>query len=219
MFKKSQKKRQLKPTMGYFNLLLDHLKKALVFFKERSGSWALAIVIMTILLKGLTFPFQYLATVNSKKMQGIHPELKRIKEDYKDDPVKLQKATLGVFKSNGVNPFMSVIPALIQIPIFIAFYDVLSRSQDLFGTSFWLWIPNLSLPDPLFILPVLTGLFFFLSQKITSAKVEDKVQKRVMNFIPLLAVAFGIAMPAGVSLYMAVSSIFQCVGQFCIEKI
>jgi YidC/Oxa1 family membrane protein insertase len=163
---------------GLFEVIAMPFKKILVFINEKIGSWALAIILMSLALKALTFPLQYFATKNSKKKQRLQPELERIMKKYADDPMVIQKLTIELFKIHKVNPLSEFIPALVQIPIFIAFFNVLITSPELFTASLCLWIPNLGLPDPYYVFPLLTGLFCFLVQKRSTSKVASKMQKK-----------------------------------------
>ena len=139
-----------------------------------------------------------------KKMQKVQPELAKLKEKFKDDPQRMQRETMELFKRSGANPLGGCLPLFLQMPIFFAFYKVLSAAVELVGAPFFGWITDLSVKDPYFILPVLMAAVMFAQQKLTPSASADPTQQKVMMFMPLI---FGFIMkdlPAGLVLYIFV---------------
>jgi YidC/Oxa1 family membrane protein insertase len=154
-----------------------------------------------------------------KKMQDIQPQLKQIRENLKDDPQKMNLEVMKVMKESKANPLSGCLPMLLQFPIFLALYQVLGQSIELYQAPFVLWIKDLSLKDPYYILPVLMGLTMFIKHKITPTTM-DPTQAKVMMIMPVLFSFFMISLPSGLTLYIFVSTLFGVAQQlyFLSEK-
>jgi YidC/Oxa1 family membrane protein insertase len=138
-------------------------------------------------------------------MQEIQPKTKYIQEKYKDDPQLMQKKVMETYKEHGVNPMGGCLPLLIQMPIFIAFYQSLYKFNYLEGANKgFLWIPDISRPDPLFILVVLVVVTTFLQQKISMVDNNEPTRKAMLYFMPLMMAWITLKMPAGLPLYWVV---------------
>jgi YidC/Oxa1 family membrane protein insertase len=151
-----------------------------------------------------------------KKLQVIQPELTKIREKFKDDPARMQKESMELFKKSGANPLGGCLPLLLQMPVFFAFYKVLYGAVELVDAPFVLWIQDLSNKDPYFVLPVLMTLVMFVQQKITPNTITDPVQRKVMMFMPVI---FGFIMkdlPSGLCLYIFVSTLFGILQQLLV---
>ncbi len=175
-------------------------------------SYGLAIIFMTILIKLVMFPLTQKQMRSMRAMQEIQPKTKYIQEKYKDDQALMQKKTMELYKEHGVNPMGGCLPLLIQMPIFLAFYQSLLKFNylDLAHKGF-LWIPDISLPDPFFILAILAALTTFLQQKISMTQNNDPTQKAMLYFMPLMMAWIAFKMPAGLPLYWVV---FNTLGIF-----
>jgi len=152
-------------------------------------------------------------------MQKIQPELTKLKEKFKDDPQRMQKETMELFKREGANPLGGCLPMLLQLPIFLALYRVLYAAVELVGAPFYGWISDLSLKDPYFVLPILMAITMFLQQKMTPTATTDATQQKVMMFMPLI---FGFIMkdlPSGLVLYICVSTIFGVAQQLFVYRV
>ncbi len=203
---------------GFFGLLAVPLLRALQFFYDLFPNYGLAIVLLTLAVRTLTFPLQFKSFKSMKKMQIIQPELTKLKEKFKDDPQRMQKETMELFKREKANPLGGCLPLLLQMPIFFAFYKVLYAAVELVGAPFIFWISDLSIKDPFYVLPVLMALSMFLQQKLTPSASADPTQQKVMMFMPLI---FGVIMkdlPAGLNLYIFVSTIFGVAQQLFVYK-
>ena len=176
-------------------------------------NYGVSIILLTFLIRMITFPLQYKSIVSMKKLQLVQPELTKIREKFKDDPQRMQKESMELFKKSGANPIGGCLPLLLQMPVFFAFYKVLNHSVELVGSPFILWIHDLSNKDPFYVLPVLMTGAMFLQQKMTPNTISDPVQKKVMMFMPLI---FGFIMkdlPSGLSLYIFVSTLLGILQQ------
>jgi YidC/Oxa1 family membrane protein insertase len=153
------------------------------------------------------------------KMKKIQPEMNKLKEKFKDDPQRMQKETMELFKREGANPMSGCLPLIAQLPIFFAFYRVLNSSVEMVNTPFYFWITDLSSKDHYYVLPVLLMIIMFVQQKyLTPATSVDPTQQKIMLFMPLI---FGFIMKdlaSGLVLYIFVSTIFGVAQQLVVNK-
>ncbi|MCB9094756.1 MAG: membrane protein insertase YidC [Halobacteriovoraceae bacterium] len=204
--------------LGMFSFLAVPILKGLQFFHTLIPNYGIAIILLTLIIRILVFPLQYKSTKSMKKMQLIQPELKKIQEKYKNEPQKLQKESMALFKRSGTHPLSGCFPLLLQMPVFFALYKVLYNAVELVGAPFYFWITDLSSKDPLYVLPVLMGFFMFLQQKMTPTPGTDPVQKKIFLFMPII---FGFIMkdlPSGLNLYILISTVFAILQQYFVLK-
>lgn len=198
---------------GIWGFFAVWILKGLQYFFTWFPNYGVSIILLTFLIRMITFPLQYKSIVSMKKLQLVQPELTKIREKFKDDPQRMQKESMELFKRSGANPIGGCLPLLLQMPVFFAFYKVLNHSVELVGAPFMLWIHDLSNKDPYYVLPVLMTGAMFLQQKLTPNTIQDPVQKKVMLFMPLI---FGFIMkdlPSGLSLYIFVSTLLGILQQ------
>ncbi len=199
---------------GMFAFLAVPMLWLLKFLYGLVANFGWAIVLLTLLIRLLTFPLQWSSLKGMKKMQKLQPQLAKLKEKYKDDPMAMQKETMEIFKKSGVNPLSGCFPLLLQMPIFFALYSVLYNAVELVGADFFGWIHDLSVKDPYYILPVAMAVAMFVQQKITPSTITDKMQQRIFLFMPLVFGFFMKDLPSGLSLYIFVSTIAGIAQQF-----
>lgn len=198
---------------GIWGLFAVWILKGLQFFYTWFPNYGVSIILLTFLIRLITFPLQYKSIVSMKKLQQVQPELTKIREKYKDDPARMQRESMELFKRSGANPLGGCLPLLLQMPVFFAFYKVLNHAVELVGAPFMFWIQDLSNKDPYYVLPVLMTIAMFLQQKLTPNTITDEVQKKVMLFMPLV---FGFIMkdlPSGLSLYIFISTVLGILQQ------
>ncbi len=202
-------------------------------------NYGLSIIIFTIFMKVLLLPLNIKQTKSMKDMQRLQPELQKLNKKYKNNKEKLNEETLKLYKTFKVNPAGGCLPILLQFPILIGLYQTLLHPdkwvfpEEVYkalllndGFSF-LWINNLSVPDPIYVLPILAALFTFITQKFTMAaqpatNPDDpnaKTQKIMLYAMPIMIGYISISMPAGVALYWVVQNIFTFVQQFIMMRI
>lgn len=212
------------------------------------GSYALAIVLFTIVIKLLLMPLTYKQIVAMKEMQKIQPELKKIQDKYHNDKETLNIKTMELYKEHKVNPFASCLPILVQMPILLGMFDALrdpmkfvftnpaitELGQAAISTKF-LWMQNLTVPDTMYnlmqasdfyktlpgVLPfVAAGLTFLQTKTMNTAGQADNPTMRTMNIMmPLMILYFGITMSAGLTLYWVVSTLFQIIQQVVMTRL
>jgi YidC/Oxa1 family membrane protein insertase len=198
---------------GVWGFFAVWILKGLQFFYKFFPNYGVSIILLTLLVRLITFPLQYKSFVSMKKLQLIQPELNKIREKFKEDPQRMQKESMELFRRSGANPIGGCLPLLLQMPVFFAFYKVLHSAVELVDAPFMLWIHDLSNKDPFYVLPVLMTVSMFLQQKMTPNTISDPVQKKVMLFMPLI---FGFIMkdlPSGLSLYIFISTVFGILQQ------
>ena len=182
-----------------------------------TGSYALAIVLLTICVKALLWPLQNKANNNMKKMSALQPEMKRLQDKYKEEPVKFQQEMGKVWKKAGVNPLSGCWPMFIQIPIFIGFYNMLGKAVELRHHGFW-WVKDLSQPDtvahlagiPINPLPLLMAVTMLLQMKL-SPQSGDASQRKMMMFMPLIFIFMCYSFASALALYWTVQNLISIV--------
>ena len=182
------------------------------------GNWGWSIVILTILTKAAFFKLteaQYRSTARMRKLQ---PRIEQLKERYGDDRQRMSQAMMEMYKKEKVNPLGGCLPILVQIPIFIALYWVLLESVELRQAPFILWIDNLSVRDPYFILPLLNAGFMFATQRLTPMVGMDPLQQKMMTFMPIAFSIMFAFFPAGLVLYWATNAGLSLAQQYYITR-
>ncbi len=183
------------------------------------GSYAAAIIVLTLIIKCLLWPMQNKATQSMKRMQLLTPKQTEIREKYKDDPTRMNAEVMKLYKDYGVNPMSGCLPMLVQIPIFFGFYNMLGKAVELRNSHF-LWVHDLSQPDtiwhlpmlgyPLNILPLLMAGTMLLQMSL-SPKSGDQMQQRMFMFMPLIFVGFCYNYASALALYWTVQNLFSVV--------
>jgi YidC/Oxa1 family membrane protein insertase len=190
--------------------LLDHVH-ALI------GNWGFAIIIVTILLKLLFYPLAETSGRSMAKMKALAPRMTALRETYKDDREKLNRAMMELYQREKVNPLAGCLPMVIQIPVFLAFYWVLRDSVELRQAPFMLWINDLSARDPWFVLPAIMAGAMFVQYKI-NPQVGDPAQQKIFMFMPLaMSVTFAF-FPAGLVLYWVTNTVLSILQQWNINR-
>ena len=200
---------------------------ALNIFNSWIPNYGIAIILLTILVRVLFWPLTHKSTVGMKKMQEIQPLMKEIQAKYKDNPQRLQQETWALYKEKKVNPMSSCLPMLIQIPVFIALFNVLRSAVELRYAPF-LWIADLSEPEALFaswfpfgglnILPILMAATMALQSALTPSTGDKSQQKMMMVFMPVMMLVMFYSFPSALSLYWTLSQVFSIVQMWLIRR-
>lgn len=189
-----------------------------LFYIPGVGNWGLAIILITFTVKGALYPLTKAQYTSMAKMRLLQPKIKELRDRYGEDRQKVSKAMMELYKKEKVNPLGGCFPILLQMPIFIALYWSLMESVELRHAPFMLWIQDLSVRDPWFILPVLMGVSMFFIQKMSPTSVQDPMQQKVMKFMPIIFTAFFFMFPAGLVLYWLISNVVTLIQQTIIYK-
>ncbi len=203
---------------GMLSILAVPMLHSLQWLYKYIPNYGVAIILLTILIRLITFPLQWKSFISMKKMQKIQPDLQKIREKYKDEPQKMQMETMELFKRAGANPLSGCLPLLLQMPFFFAIYKVLYTAVELVGAPFLGWIVDLSIKDPYYVLPVLMTAAMFLQQKLTPQSTMDPTQQKVMLIMPIIFGAMMISLPAGLVLYIFISTAFGLLQQLFVYK-
>lgn len=202
---------------GFFGMISRPLLYVMKAFHGFVGNWGFAIIMLTLLVRLCVLPFNLMSAKSMKAMQKVQPVIAALREKYKDDAMRLNTEMMAVMKQHGANPVGGCLPMLIQIPVFFALYRVIGSSVELYNSPFILWIHDLSAHDPFYVLPVLMAVFMFIQQKITPSTM-DPTQAKIMMFLPLVFSVFMLQLPAGLTLYMVVSTLFGIIQQYLIMR-
>jgi YidC/Oxa1 family membrane protein insertase len=188
-------------------------------------NWGLAIVLMTLIIKTVSLPFTLAASRSAKRMQKFQPQIAALKEKYKDNPQKLNQATLELFKEHKINPMGGCLPMLITMPLFFGFFTMLQSSAELRFQSF-LWAPDLSAPDtvmhlfgfPLNIMPLLMAATMLYQMRLTPQPTVDNAQMKMMKFMPVIFAFICYSYSCALSIYMTINGLFTIGQQLVINR-
>ncbi|GAK10307.1 membrane protein insertase YidC [Geomicrobium sp. JCM 19038] len=187
-----------------------------------NGSYGLAIMLMTVVIRLAILPLFLKQQKSSKAMQKLRPELDKLREKYdpkkQEDQAKMQQEMIQLYQKSGINPLMGCLPILIQMPILMAFYFAIIRTEEIATHSF-LWM-DLGAPDPYYIMPALAGVLMYLQMQLSTRQLPQEMaaQMKIMQYImPVMIVFIGIALPSALSLYWATGSLFMIIQTYVIQ--
>ncbi|WP_094752688.1 membrane protein insertase YidC [Psychromonas sp. CD1] len=203
---------------GWLWFIAQPLFKLLIFFQGLVGNWGLAIIMITFTVKGALYPLTKAQYTSMAKMRLLQPKIKELRERFKGDRQKISKSMMELYKKEKVNPLGGCFPIVLQMPIFIALYWSLMEAVQLRHAPFILWIQDLSVQDPYYIMPILMGVSMFFIQKMSPTQVEDPMQQKIMKFMPVIFTFFFLWFPAGLVLYWLMSNIVTLIQQTIIFR-
>ena len=203
---------------GWLWFIAQPLFKLLLFFQSIVGNWGIAIILITFTVKGALYPLTKAQYTSMAKMRLLQPKIQALRERYGEDRQKVSKAMMEMYKEEKVNPLGGCFPILLQMPIFIALYWSLMESVELRHAPFMLWIQDLSVQDPYYVLPILMGVSMFFIQKMSPTTVQDPMQQKIMKVMPVIFTGFFLFFPAGLVLYWLMSNIVTLTQQTIIFK-
>ncbi len=222
---------------GFFFFLTKPLLLLLSFIYQHVGNFAMAIIIVTIVVRFLMLPLSYKSAVSMGKMKEYQPKFQALKETYGDDKQRYNQELWNLYKKEKINPLAGCFPLLLQIPVFFSMYKVFLVSIEARQASFF-WIADMSERDPsslfnLFgllpfqtpslltigILPILMGVSMFFQQKVSPQQIADPTQRKIMAMLPLILVIFLASFPAALMLYWICSNIFSILQQLIINRL
>jgi YidC/Oxa1 family membrane protein insertase len=222
IFKKEQDKVM---QFGFFKWFSQALLSIMTVVHGWVPNWGWAIVITTLLLKIVFLPLTLSASKSAKRMQKIQPQMQALREKYKDNPQKMQQATMELFKEHRVNPVGGCLPILITIPFFMGFFTMLSSAAELRFAEF-LWATDLASADtvaciwgfPINIMPVLMGITMVVQMHLTPQPSVDNAQAKMFKLMPYIFAIFCYTFPAALSLYSTVNGLFTIGQQLIINR-
>ncbi|GAB6077967.1 membrane protein insertase YidC [Hydrogenobaculum acidophilum] len=201
---------------GDFRIVVEPLFKFLYFIYIKTGNWIISIFVLTLIIRILFFPLNYKSTLSMSKLSEVAPKMEKIKEKYKDDPVKMQEEIMKLYKEVGFNPASGCLPILVQIPIFFSLYKVIVITADL-KLAHFLWIHDLTQKDPYYILPILMGITMIMSLRLTPN--PDPRQNSVMYISSIFFVFLFASFPAALVIYWTINNILSFLQTYLIRKV
>ncbi|MFW8566128.1 membrane protein insertase YidC [Orrella sp. 11846] len=202
---------------GWLTIIARPLFVLMTWIHSLLGNWGWTIVALTVLIKIVFYPLSSASYRSMAKMKQVAPRLQALKEQYGDDRQKMNAAMMEMYRTEKINPLGGCLPMLIQIPVFISLYWVLLASVEMRGAPWVLWVDDLSVRDPLFILPAVMMATMFLQIKLNPTP-PDPTQAKVMMIMPLVFGGMMFFFPAGLVLYWCVNNILSIAQQWLITK-
>ena len=190
----------------------------LTFIQQLVHNWGVAIICVTLVVKAILYPLTKAQYTSMAKMRMLQPKLQEMRERFGEDRQRMSQEMMKLYKDEKVNPLGGCLPLLLQMPIFIALYWTFMEAVELRHAPFFGWIQDLSAQDPYYILPILMGASMFLLQKMSPTPAADPMQQKIMNFMPLMFMAFFLWFPAGLVLYWLVSNLITIIQQQLIYR-
>ncbi len=204
---------------GWFGILAKPMFWLMEQFFYITRNYGIAIILLTIVVRILLFYPSLKSATAMEEMKALQPQMTALREKYKKDPQKLNAEMMRLYKEHKVNPLGGCLPMLLQLPFFVALYNVLSVSIELRQASFIpFWIKDLSVHDPFYILPVLMGVSMVFTMKMTSTSVDPQQQKMMM-YMNLAFIFLFAWLPAGLLLYITLSNVLSIVQQLYVRKL
>ncbi|MGH7428158.1 MAG: membrane protein insertase YidC, partial [Candidatus Methylomirabilaceae bacterium] len=216
--------------LGWFDFLARPALELLQFLYRFTGNYGLAIILVTLLQKIVFHPLTIKSLRSMQAMQALQPKIAAVQERYKNNPQRKQQEMMDLYKKHGVNPMGGCLPMVLQIPIFIALYNALSNSVEMWRARF-LWIKDLSQPDALFtidvwglkdypfnLLSLLMGVTMFVQQKMAPATGDPRQAKLMLYLMPTMFTFMFWTFPSGLVLYWLVNNILQIGQQYWLER-
>jgi YidC/Oxa1 family membrane protein insertase len=204
---------------GYFAVLVVPLLRSLNWIHGFIGNYGWSIVVLTVLINLILFPLNHKSMVSMRKMQEIQPEMKAIQDRYSKlkttDPArqKMNQEIMTLYRERGVNPASGCVPILLTLPVFLAFYALLTTAIELRGAPFLGWIHDLSQPDAFYVMPILVGASQILTQWMTPQTGADPAQQKMMMIMPIVLIFVFVSTPAGALIYWLVGNVWRLAQQ------
>lgn len=202
--------------------LVNPIESALLYLTELTSSAGLAIIFFTIAIRTLMLPLGIQQARSQKAMTRLQPQLREIQKRYAGDRTKQSQEQMRLYRESGVNPAAGCLPLVLQMPIWFALYAALqnlANNPELYPDfqSGFLWLPSLAHPDPIYVLPVLTGATQWVVQRMSTMPVADPQQaqmNRALEFMPLMFVFFAFSFPSGLAVYWVTSNVYSFAQQY-----
>ncbi|MBI5344206.1 MAG: membrane protein insertase YidC [Deltaproteobacteria bacterium] len=202
---------------GYFSFMAKPTLVVLNFFQRYVINYGIAIVFLTVIIKVIFYPLTHYSLKSMKEMQNIQPQLLAIKEKFKDNKEKLNKEMMELYKRYKINPLGGCLPMVLQIPVFIALYEVLYVAIELRHAPLFLWIKDLSDKDPYYVTPLIMGATMFIQQKMTPTT-ADPAQAKIMLIMPVVFTFMFLKFPSGLVVYWLINNVLSIAQQYYVQK-
>lgn len=203
---------------GWFAVICRPMLWLLKRFYNVVGNWGIAIILLTLVVKLLTFYWTHKSMKSMRNMQRLKPKMDALKQKFGDDKARLNQEMMNLYKVHKVNPLGGCLPMVIQMPIWFALYRTLGNAQELYRSPFFGWIADLTAPDPYYILPIAMGISMFAQQAITPQPMEGTQAKIMKYFMPGMFTFMMLWLPAGLTLYIFVNTLLTMVHQWHMNR-
>ena len=203
--------------LGWFHAIAEPLLRFLKFIYSFTGNYGYAIILITVLIKIVFFPLANKSYRSMKEMQKLQPKMVELREKYKDDRERMSREMMELYRKHRVNPLGGRLTMIVQIPVFIALYNVLMNAIELRHAPFHFWIADLSAKDPYYVTPILMGATMFIQQKM-SPSAPDPAQQRIMMMMPFIFTFMFMNLPSGLVLYWLVNNVLSIAQQHYVMK-
>jgi YidC/Oxa1 family membrane protein insertase len=187
------------------------------FFHRFTHNWGLAIVLLTLFIKTLTFYPTQRSLVSAKRMQKLAPKMAAIRKKFENDRQRQSVETMNLYKAHGVSPFGGCLPSLIQMPIWIALYSALNYAVELYRAPFVAHIHDLTAKDPYYITPLVMGGVMYAQMKMSPAGADPQQQAMMSIMMPIMFTGFSLFLPSGLAVYMLTSYLFGILQQLYVN--
>ena len=197
------------------SILTESFRHGLDFLYAITGSYGLAIILLTVIIRVVLLPFTFSQTKSMRRMQELTPQLQKLQQKYKNDPQRLNREVMELWRKHKINPMAGCLPLLLQLPILWALFRVL-YSYNYSAAASFLWLPDLAKADPYYVLPVLAGITTWWQSKVSMIPGggAEQTQKTMMYIMPLFIVWIALQYASGLSLYWVMSNIFGVAQQY-----
>ncbi len=202
---------------GIVKMVAKPLFAVLRTINEVTHNYGVSIILVTVALKLLFSPLQYKSYKSMKDMQLVQPKVQALQEKFKDDRDRLNKELIKLYRDHKVNPVGGCLPMFLQMPVFVALFNVLYMTIELRQAPFMLWVKDLSVPDPFYVLPIIMGATMVIQQKITPTTM-DPMQAKVMLILPVMLTFLFLTFPAGLVLYWLTNNTLTILQQFVTDR-
>ncbi len=200
---------------GIFGPISRFFLTVLKLFNRLFKNYGWSIILFGLIVKVIFYPLSFRMIKTQKKMQMIQPEIQKIQKKYKDKPAEMNREVMAMYRAYKVNPLGGCLPLLIQMPIFFALYSTLTISIELRRAPFLLWITDLSLRDPYFVLPIAMGVLSIVQSLFT---ITDPRQKLMVILMPVFMTYIFLFLPSGLQLYWFIYNVFSIIEQFVVKR-
>lgn len=203
--------------LGFFAVIAKILVGFLLAVHGYIPNWGIAIIILTLTARSLLFPLAIPSIRSMIKMRELKPELDAITTKFKDDAQAKGLAQMELWRKHKVNPLKGCLPQLASMPVWFALYTTLQTAVELYNIPF-LWFPDLSMPDPYFVLPFIIGITSFMQQRMMPMQGGDPAQQKMMLYMmPAMFTVFMLFLPAGLGVYMFTNGVLGIIQQQSVE--
>lgn len=202
---------------GWLTVIASPIYWLLELIHRFVGNWGWAIILLTVLIKGVFYPLSAASYKSMAKMKLVTPKMMKIKEQFSSDRNRMNQEMMELYRKEKINPLGGCLPILVQIPVFIALYWVLLGSVEMRNAPWMLWIDDLSVKDPYFVLPIIMGATMLIQMKLNPTP-PDPIQAKVMMAMPIVFTFMFLWFPSGLVLYWTVNNILSVAQQWQITR-